>query len=160
MKKGFTLIELMTVIGIIGLLAALLFPVLQKGRDMAHNARAKGDVKQIDTAFKAVLLDYRVFEPGLNPSGGGQDMDAAKINYLQGGNSKGIVYSEFHPTAAIEGYRDPWKTLYRVALKNSIAGEAVTITPEGGAAVSRQVAVWSRGKDKAGGTTDDVKSWE
>jgi len=161
-KKGFTLIELLAVIGIIMLLAALMFPVLRKAMEAGHRAKAKADVKQLDTAFKAVLLDYRVFEAGLNPGGSGQDVDVGKVNYLRGGasgNSKGVVYMEFDPVSVAGGFMDPWKSLYRIALKNSTAGEAVTITV-GSETVARQVATWSKGLDKTEGTADDIKSWE
>ena len=163
-KKGFTLIELLAVIGIIMLLAGLLFPAFRAARESARRAKAKADVKQVDTAFKSVLLDYRVFDGGLSPSGSGQDMDSGKVAYLRGGNTKGVVYMEFDQAAITGGFADPWSKpaqpqLYRVALKNSTAGEAVTIVACG-ETIARQVAVWSKGIDRTEGTKDDVKSWE
>jgi prepilin-type N-terminal cleavage/methylation domain-containing protein len=53
--KRFTLIELLVVIGIIGLLMALLFPVLSKSRERARQAKCIANLKQIGLA----LITYK-----------------------------------------------------------------------------------------------------
>jgi prepilin-type N-terminal cleavage/methylation domain-containing protein/prepilin-type processing-associated H-X9-DG protein len=54
---GFTLIELMVVIVIIGVLASLLFPVLFKSREKARSARCKGNLRQLQIAAMNYALD-------------------------------------------------------------------------------------------------------
>ena len=54
-RKGFTLIELMVVIAIIGVLAGLILPVLNKARDSANKTTGISNLKQIG-------LSMRVYE--------------------------------------------------------------------------------------------------
>jgi len=60
MKKAFTLIELLVVLAIIGLLAAILFPVLSKARESGYQASCASNLHQI---YLAVEL-YRNDEGG------------------------------------------------------------------------------------------------
>ena len=64
-KCRFTLIELLIVIAIIAILAAMLMPALSAARDVARGAKCIGNLKQISLAFINYAGDYKEFSvPG------------------------------------------------------------------------------------------------
>lgn len=56
-QAGFTLIELLVVIAIIGLLASIVLTSVNTARKLARDAKRKADIKQIDTAIQAYVID-------------------------------------------------------------------------------------------------------
>jgi len=66
MKKGFTLIEILVVVAIIGLLAAMATYSYQRARSAAMVAAAKDELRSIAQSVTLYQNDYSVFPPDTN----------------------------------------------------------------------------------------------
>ena len=62
-QKGFTLIELMIVIAIIGILAAIAIPNFVSYRKRSYDTAAQSDLKNLMTAQEAYYVDYSKYLP-------------------------------------------------------------------------------------------------
>ena len=60
-QKGFTLIELMIVIAIIGILAAIAIPQFSAYRKRSYNSAAQSDLKNATTAQEAYFVDNQTY---------------------------------------------------------------------------------------------------
>ena len=60
-EKGFTLIELMIVIAIIGILAAIAIPQFSAYRKRSYNAAANADLRNAATAQEAYFVDESTY---------------------------------------------------------------------------------------------------
>jgi len=65
-NEGFTLIELMIVIAIIGILAAIAIPQFSAYRTRSYNAAAEADLRNAATAQEAYYVDAQTYLP--NPT--------------------------------------------------------------------------------------------
>jgi general secretion pathway protein G len=136
-QGGFTLIEIMVVIAILGILAALIVPKIMSRPDEARRVAAKQDIGTIMQAMKLYRLDngrYPTQEQGLRALVEKPTTEPVPNNWKDGG------YLERLPN-------DPWGAQYQY-LNPGVHGE---------------VDVFSYGADnKAGGENNDadVGSWQ
>lgn len=78
-RKGFTLIELATVLAIISILAAVLTPVVVNYMDQARTTRAVADVRSIADAVRLYQRDTGKFPIYANTTDAGSDTAGASL---------------------------------------------------------------------------------
>ncbi|MES1228069.1 MAG: prepilin-type N-terminal cleavage/methylation domain-containing protein, partial [Armatimonadota bacterium] len=64
-RLAFTLVELLTVIAIIGLLAAITFPVYSRVKDSANRSGDTTKMNQLRTAIQLYAVDQGGYPPAL-----------------------------------------------------------------------------------------------
>jgi len=87
-ERGFTLIELMVVIVILGILAGLIVPRIMGRPDEARRAKARVQIESLETALKLYKLDngnYPSTEQGLRALVEPPSMGTPVKNWRQGG---------------------------------------------------------------------------
>lgn len=80
-EVGFTLIELMIVIAIIGILAAIAVPQFKAYRFRAFNALAQSDLKNATIAQEAYYVDNQEYADTLDKLTGADTPDETKPSY-------------------------------------------------------------------------------
>src|ERR1017187_4435475 len=137
-KRAFTLIELLTVIAIIGVLIALLFPAIKSALGKAEAAKAQTSIAGLATAYKAYYTEYGKWPATITDPNGiicttnymvallrGEDKNGAdplasptvtyngnprKIRFLEMKNADLVI----DPVNNVTNYVDPWKNQYEV----------------------------------------------
>ncbi|GGY08125.1 type II secretion system major pseudopilin GspG [Paludibacterium paludis] len=129
-QKGFTLIEIMVVIVILGVLAVLVVPKVMSRPDEARAVAARQDINAISQALKLYRLDngrYPTTEQGLKSLVEKPTANPLPRNWKPGG------YLERMP-------KDPWGNSYGYANPGTHG----------------EIDIWSQGAD---GETADEKNW-
>lgn len=101
--RGFTLIEIMVVVVIIGLLAAIVAPKILGRTDDARAAKAKQDIRALESALELYKLDnfaYPTTQQGLESLVARPSGEPQPRNYKQGGYIKSLP-------------KDPWGNTYQ-----------------------------------------------
>ena len=139
-QRGFSLIELMIVIVILGILATVLVPKIMDRPDEARMTKAKVDMRQLEFALKLFRLDngyYPTTDQGLKALFSKPDTPPIPKNYRAGG----YLDSSELP-------KDPWGNdwVYRSPGQNSRPYEIIS---------------WGAdGQEGGEGVAADIKSWE
>ncbi len=146
-QKGFTLIELMIVIVIIGILATLLIPRIMERPEEARRIKAKADIKTIESALKLYKIDtgnYPTTEQGLEALIRKPDTSPVPTKWREGGYLEGD-----------EVPKDPWANPYYYTASSTSGGTAGSSGTLGASA--RDYEIVSYGHDgQPGGTGRDA----
>lgn len=99
-NKGFSLVELMVVVAIIGVLAAVAIPNVSKYMAKARQSEAKVTLSSLYTANKAFFAEYGIYDPqlevvGFQPSG------TMRYNAGFAAASLGCILGDYGYTTAI-----------------------------------------------------------
>ena len=136
-SRGFTLIEIMVVVVIIGLLAAVIVPQVVNKVDEARVTRAKADIASIESALTIFRLDnskYPTTEQGLAALTT-QPTDPSIRHWRPGGYLKRVS-------------KDPWENDYQYVFPGTHGGE---------------YDLYSLGADNSPGgegTSADIGNWD
>jgi len=139
-QKGFTLLELMIVIIILGILATFLVPKIMEKPDEARVAKAKNDIKALEMALKMYKLDngiYPTTEQGLKALIEKPNIDPIPKHYKEGG---------YLDTNTVP--KDPWGNpyIYRSPGEENRDYEIISLGADG--------------KEGGTGVNADIKNWE
>jgi general secretion pathway protein G len=136
-ERGFTLIEIMVVVVILGILAAVIIPRISGKPEQAKRTKAVTDIKSIETALALFMLDngfYPSTEQGLEALVTEPTSGQIPNNFQEGGYLKKVP-------------RDPWNGPY-IYISPGVHGDFDLIS------------YGSDGEEGGEGKYADVKNWE
>lgn len=112
-RAAFSLVELLTVIAIIGILAGMTMMAVSAAKKRAHITKANGEVRELMKAWNAYWITFGKWPDALKGATNAP-MNAANLSYLLGNNGMNLFLMDAGAKASAEGLKDPWGTLYRV----------------------------------------------
>ncbi|GGP51274.1 type II secretion system major pseudopilin GspG [Shewanella saliphila] len=132
-QRGFTLLEVMVVIVILGILASMVVPNLMGNKDKADQQKAVSDIVALENALDMYKLDNSIYpttEQGLDALVNKPNSSPEPRNFRDGGYVKRLP-------------QDPWRNDYYL------------LSPgEHG-----KIDIFSAGPDGQAGSEDDIGSW-
>lgn len=110
--SGFTLVEMLTVVGMLGILMATSATAISRARVLARIAKANTEVRQLIGAFIAYEAAYDGWP--VAPPEGGADIEATQtvLKELLGEGENKVVF--LNAQMKDGAFRDPWGVPYKL----------------------------------------------
>jgi len=111
--RGFTLVELLVVITIIGILIALLLPAVQAAREAARRMHCSNNLKQMGLAVHNYMSQYREYLPPGSPDAATHGLFTYMLPFIEQQSIfdaldlDGITFNEPHRYTPIAVYKCP-----------------------------------------------------
>ena len=174
-ERGFTLVEMLVVVAIIALLAAILVPTLGGAQKTARKRKAELECNNIKTAVEQFYSDFRYMpwgKPNDDKNRVGADQWAENAGdqknvmaFLQGDNKLHKAYLEISSrdngssssSSTTEGvFYDPWGNPYRIGMDRNMDEQVQW----NGKTYKARVLVYSLGPDGKDNTKDDIRTFD
>ena len=131
--QGFTLIEVMVVLLIIGIMASMVAPQILGNQEEAQLKKAAVDIQQLESALEMYKLSNNMFpttEQGLEALVSAPSIEPIPRNYRDEGYIRRLP-------------EDPWGNPYQLLSPGEMGS----------------IDVFSNGPDREPGTEDDIGNW-
>ena len=172
MKRNFTLVEILVVIGIVAVLAAMLLAGLGGATGKAENAKAKSQIKDLQNAIAQFQLEYNKLPKPKGYDGKVLDSDQYKwLLKVLAGETPGNASTYGNPNTRKkqflaldkdDNYLDPWDTEFQVVFENGYKKGIDAASVDGLVVPKNQtnfknydVLIWSKGRDKTSTSTSN-----
>lgn len=132
-QRGFTLLEVMVVIVILGIIASMVVPNLMGNKEKADQQKVVVDIQQLENALDLYKLNngfYPTTEQGLQALVTQATTEPVPRSFPEGGFVKRLP-------------KDPWNGEYQLASPGEMG----------------KIDVYSMGPDRTAGTEDDIGNW-
>ncbi len=123
-SQAFTLLELMVVVGMLGIIMSAAFSGIGHAKGQARAAKANAEVRELLGAWLAYESSYDDWPAQV--SGGELDATASALKELLGENDTQTVYLNAQMVRG--AFRDPWGTPYRFRILERSNESKVTET--------------------------------
>lgn len=133
MQKGFTLLEVMVVIVILGIIASMVVPNLMGNQEQAARQKVVVDIQQLESALDMYRLRngfYPTTEQGIESLVTAPTSQPAPRSFPEGGFIRRLP-------------KDPWNEDYIMVSPGQLG----------------RIDVYSKGPDRVAGTDDDIGNW-
>lgn len=159
-KTGFTLIEMLVVIAIIGILAVIIVPVAGSAKQTALKRRAMAEMSSIKVAVLQFQADHKYMpwgelnktnQVGVDVWTANSDQQAQVMQWLTGDNPMRKAYLQIpeksRPSSSSYQFNDPWNDYYRIGMDRNLDGavQVANAPPWDGQVVMEKVLVYSPG---------------
>ena len=132
-QRGFTLLEVMVVIVILGIIASMVVPNLMGNKEQADRQKVVVDIQQLENGLDLYKLNngfYPTTEQGLQALVSQPTSEPVPRSFPEGGFVKRLP-------------KDPWGGAYQLASPGEMG----------------RIDVFSMGPDQTAGTEDDIGNW-